>query len=424
MSQKAFILDLNKCTGCQACELACNIENQLDSGKSWRRIETFNSSRHPDFPLYHLSLACHHCIDPPCMKCCPAGVYDKDSVTGIVNLDRELCIGCKYCSWICPFDAPHFNPNGGFMEKCTFCSPRLEDGDQPACVTACPTGALQTGEYETSGGVTEIGRFPDTPFHPAIRFLPFRQSQRATGTLDKGADLVAISPTPSGSNPGISLESEWPLLLFTLITPFLVAQTISRNEFGSFVFTAVGLIGVLISLMHLGKPPRFWRAFLNWRYSWLSREIILFSVFFTIAIVSQNLGEIGVLHWITATLGILTLIAMDRVYHFPGSSLSEWHSASTLMICGFLTLLFLELYWAFYTVALLRACLYGFRKLVAFRSGKPSRAILSFFRIGVGILLPISIGPFSLAGFMLIVAGEIIDRSEFFLELRACSTEN
>ena len=97
-----FRFDPNLCTGCAACRLACTIENDLPFGRSWRRIETFNPTRAPSLPLYHLSLACNHCDTPACMHACPALAYRRDEETGAVLLDSSKCIGCKYCAWACP----------------------------------------------------------------------------------------------------------------------------------------------------------------------------------------------------------------------------------------------------------------------------------------------------------------------------------
>ena len=138
----SFVFDPNRCTGCGACQLACSIENQLGPAKSWRRIETFNPRNHPQAPVFHLSLACNHCNEPACMYACPALAYSRDGRTGAVILDENKCIGCKYCSWACPFDAPRFDAARGVMSKCTFCNHRLADGLAPACASLCPTGAL------------------------------------------------------------------------------------------------------------------------------------------------------------------------------------------------------------------------------------------------------------------------------------------
>jgi len=138
----AFVFDANRCTGCQACQLACTIENGLQPDRSWRAISTFNERRHPGIALFHLSLACNHCADPACMTACPALAYSVDSSTGAVLLDADACIGCGYCAWACPYDAPRFDHDVGVMTKCTFCNHRLAEGLAPACAALCPTGAL------------------------------------------------------------------------------------------------------------------------------------------------------------------------------------------------------------------------------------------------------------------------------------------
>ncbi|MCK5379202.1 MAG: 4Fe-4S ferredoxin, partial [Acidobacteria bacterium] len=82
-----FTLDLNRCTGCRACELACSTENDLGFGRSWRRIETFNAERDPRAPHHHLSIACNHCENAPCVAACPARAIVRDGSTGVVTLN-------------------------------------------------------------------------------------------------------------------------------------------------------------------------------------------------------------------------------------------------------------------------------------------------------------------------------------------------
>ncbi len=142
---KGFLLDLNRCVGCGACVLACRIENQLPDGVAWRRILTLNQRRSPRGPTYHFSLACHHCQDPPCARGCPSGALVKRG-DGIVFLEEALCLGCRYCEMACPFGAPSFDEVRGVMTKCHLCAHRQEDGLQPACTRACPTGALRFSE--------------------------------------------------------------------------------------------------------------------------------------------------------------------------------------------------------------------------------------------------------------------------------------
>lgn len=136
-----FELDLGRCVGCGACVVACRTENRLPPNVSWRRILQVNRPRAGGGPTYHLSVACHHCEDPPCVAGCPTGALEK-GVDGIVRLISDRCIGCRYCEMTCPFGAPSFDETAGVMTKCHLCHHRLADGESPACVEACPTAAL------------------------------------------------------------------------------------------------------------------------------------------------------------------------------------------------------------------------------------------------------------------------------------------
>jgi len=137
-----FTLKLSRCVGCGACVLACRIENRLPANVSWRRVLQVNEPRIGGGPTYHLSVACHHCEHPPCVTACPSGALEK-RLDGLVVLGEDRCIGCRYCEMACPFGAPSFHAEAGVMTKCHLCHHRLEVGSSPACVTACPTNALE-----------------------------------------------------------------------------------------------------------------------------------------------------------------------------------------------------------------------------------------------------------------------------------------
>jgi len=165
----SFVFDQNKCTGCQACQLACVIENELQFDASWREINTFNERHYPGAPLFHISLACNHCAEPACMNACPALAYSKDSETGAVIIDETKCIGCRYCTWACPYDAPKFDSAKGVISKCTFCNDRIKRGSQPACVELCPTGALTFDRLLDTEIVNESTGFTATDMGPSIK---------------------------------------------------------------------------------------------------------------------------------------------------------------------------------------------------------------------------------------------------------------
>ena len=133
---RGFLFDVNRCTGCHACELACSTENELGWGRSWRQVVPFNEERRPGIPTFHLSLACNHCEEAPCMGQCPALAIGREPSTGAVLIDADRCIGCGYCSWVCPYDALRFDDDLSVMTKCTSCNHRLKEGLQRM---ACPS---------------------------------------------------------------------------------------------------------------------------------------------------------------------------------------------------------------------------------------------------------------------------------------------
>jgi len=436
--QHSFIFDLNKCTGCQACQVACLIENELAPQRPWREIHTFNEARYPAILLFHLSLACNHCLDAPCMKYCPALAYSRDPATGAVIIAQDACIGCKYCSWVCPYDAPKFNPAAGVMEKCTFCNHRLQEGLEPACVALCPTGALQIGEYAENGNTGSIPGFPETGIRPAIRFIPLREGTRAPEYSASPAGEVMASlrdrsgnspPSPRAPATKIGLKSEWTLAAFTLIAAALAgmagAKLLSGVAVNPWAFLAAGAAGMGLSTIHLGRKLRAWRAILNWRNSWLSREIIFFSVF-------MGLAALYLLAWpgskliggMAALAGFAALFSIDKVYRAipqPGPAPS-WHSAGVLLTGLYLAGLFSGNGLLFGLAGLVKLGLYAHRKIRFQKQGRPARPSLSLLRVGLGFALPglvgleISTGAFGYAAAGVMV-GEIIDRCEYYLEL-------
>ncbi len=172
MSRAGFILDLDRCVGCGACVLACRMEKGWSDETPWRRIVPFNLDRVPGGPTWHFSVACHHCEDPACLRACPSGAYERRA-DGIVVLDGERCLGCRYCEMACPFGAPVFDERSGIMMKCDFCHERVDNGHSPACIAACPVGALirlTDEDLEATSPASIPGFIDPAGCRPSLRF--------------------------------------------------------------------------------------------------------------------------------------------------------------------------------------------------------------------------------------------------------------
>lgn len=145
--QKGFFIELDRCTGCRACQVACKTQNQVEVGPLWRRVTEIESGKYPSVAITNLSLSCMHCAKPACAAVCPTGAISKRSEDGIVVVDQTKCIGCRYCAFACPFGAPQFG-SSGLMQKCDLCLERTAQGKDPACVATCTTKALHSGTME------------------------------------------------------------------------------------------------------------------------------------------------------------------------------------------------------------------------------------------------------------------------------------
>lgn len=421
-----FRFDLSRCTGCQACQLACRIENGFDRARGWRQVYTFNDSRVPGLPLYHLSLACNHCGEAPCLRHCPALALRRDRRTGAVLLEHERCIGCSYCSWACPYAAPCYREEAGVMEKCTFCNERLLAGSTPACVIACPTAALGFGEIGPEEAAVP-GGFPATEFRPSIRFT-FSRAEGSGPELSDPAPAVVV-PEPCGTASPQHRDSvgrEWPLVVFTLAAALLVALSASSTLGGPRVpgpiLAAAAFAAMGIGTVHLGRKERAWRAVRNLRGSWLSREIGLFGAFAT-GLLLQAAPAVGgwFWEWMSLATGFATLYAVDRVYDVALKLVpTQFHSAGVLLTGAFFTGLFLGHPVVLLLAGTAKLGLYLGRRYLRMRAGEGGWALVPALRVGLGLVLPAVLwrlpGTIEIA-VALVVIGEAIDRSEYYLEL-------
>ena len=140
--QYRFHFDMGQCIGCKCCVVACNEQNGNPATINWRRVGELEGGWYPEAQRFYLSMGCNHCVEPTCLSGCPVDAYTKDPITGIVNHSADACIGCQYCTWNCSYGVPQYNPERGVVGKCDMCHGRLELGQSPACVNACPEGAI------------------------------------------------------------------------------------------------------------------------------------------------------------------------------------------------------------------------------------------------------------------------------------------
>jgi anaerobic dimethyl sulfoxide reductase subunit B (iron-sulfur subunit) len=195
-NQLGFYFNASLCTGCKVCQVACQDKNGLAPDMLWRKVVQYGSGNWiPQGDLFvpnnlgivSLSAACMNCEQPTCVTVCTASAITKRA-DGVVLIDQEKCIGCRYCQWACPYDAPRFDESAGVMTKCTFCQDLLAVGQNPACVDACVMRAIEFGELDELrakyGTVNAVEPLPEAKYtSPSLVITPHKNSQiSGTGT--------------------------------------------------------------------------------------------------------------------------------------------------------------------------------------------------------------------------------------------------
>jgi anaerobic dimethyl sulfoxide reductase subunit B (iron-sulfur subunit) len=186
MTQLGFLLDTDRCIGCHACRVACEVHNATPPGASLRLVTAHESGAFPDVVRHHLSIACNHCERPACVGVCPTAAIEKRAGDGVVAVDPERCNGCGRCVGACPYGAPRLDTALRRVWKCDLCAGRRAEGLDPACVETCVGGALRAGPLDrlveaASGRAPQeaLAGFPDPAWtRPSIRFLPPRRPAR------------------------------------------------------------------------------------------------------------------------------------------------------------------------------------------------------------------------------------------------------
>lgn len=448
--QYRFHFDMAKCIGCKCCVVACNEQNGNPADILWRRVGEIEGGTFPDTRRHYLSMGCNHCLEPTCMTGCPVNAYTKDPLNGIVRHSADACIGCQYCTWNCSYGVPQYNPERGVVGKCDMCYGRLERGQDPACAQACPEDAIRIEIVNVNEWRTHYRGKANAPGMPSADHSLSTTRITLPATLPEAVRKVDLG--------NLHLEQpHWPLIAMTVLTQISVGsfvavwlmQTLngSLHRMGAFASLMIALIALLASTLHLGRPIHAVRALKMWHRSWLSREVLLFSLFTMSATAySAELWLHGRGAWtlglLTSVLGVCGVLASARVYLVPGRP--AWNSPLTILdflataASGFVLATIAKasvscagaLLWLFVcSIGILFACrlawlaysrtheLHGTWQLLS--TALSTNLLLRFLLlIGGAILITAAGGRWTqLAGASFIVIGEFISRYLFFVSV-------
>ena len=327
--QYRFEVDLDRCSGCKACVTACHSLNGLEADETWRSVGLLHGGS-PEAPVQKtVTTACHHCLEPACLHGCPVGAYEKDALTGIVHHLDDQCIGCQYCVFTCPYEVPQYSAKKGIVRKCDMCADRLSAGEAPACVQACPNEAISIRIVDKTAVVEDAqgdAFLPGVPSPGITLPTTHYKTQQAFPRNMLPADFYAVRP----SHQHVPLVV---MLVFTQLSvgAFCVNQMLPLwfseatlavlRPFHSLLALVLGLLAMVASTVHLGRPQYAWRAFIGLKTSWLSREIIAFGAFATMAALYALALYVGhttaveSLGLATAMVGITAVFCSVMLYH-------------------------------------------------------------------------------------------------------------
>jgi Fe-S-cluster-containing dehydrogenase component/DMSO reductase anchor subunit len=365
--QYGFEVDLDACTGCKACVTACHQLNGLDGdeGETWRSVGLLHGGTPAEPVQQTVTTACHHCLEPACMKGCPVGAYEKDPVTGIVKHLDDQCIGCQYCTLTCPYEVPQYSKSRGIVRKCDLCSDRLAVGEPPACVQACPNEAIS---------VKIVSRRQMLEDAQGDAFLPGAPSPGITvpTTTYKTKRAVPRNLLPADFHRVRTAHRHTPLVFMLVLTQLSVGGFLIDLALGSMgehrflesvrpyqavLALAMGLLALAVSVLHLGRPVYAFRAVLGIRTSWMSRECLSFGMFAGAAVAyaavhaAPRLGEWlgfevpfaplldaarGALGIVVAASGLFGVVSSMMLYQV--TSRRWWGAARTTLKFGLTTL--------------------------------------------------------------------------------------
>ena len=336
--QYRFHVDMGTCIGCKCCVVACNEQNGNPAPINWRRVGEIEGGWFPATSRSYLSMGCNHCLEPTCLQGCPVDAYTKDPITGIVRHSADACIGCQYCTWNCSYGVPQYNPERGVVGKCDMCYGRLSLGQAPACVSACPEGALAIEIVDVAEWRASVEAAP------ATLGLPVADGSLSTTRITTPRELPPNS-RPRDITHVTPEHAHWSLILMTVLTQLSVGAfaTIwllqllgvsTHLGLAALVSLGVGGLALAAATFHLGRPAHAYRALRMWRRSWLSREVLAFAAFSHVAAVYAGLlwlqlpGSIWI-GGLTVVLGLAGVTASACIYRVPARP--AWNTRYTLL---------------------------------------------------------------------------------------------
>lgn len=340
----AKVIDNRKCIGCHACTVACKSEHLVPLGVTRTYVKQVDVGVFPNVSRHFQVTRCNQCENPPCVAICPVtAMFQRPD--GIVDFDREVCIGCKACMAACPYDAIYLDPQSHSAEKCNFCAHRIDQGLEPACVAVCPeraivVGDIQDPESEVAGLVArekaEV-RKPEKGTQPKVFYVEANQFTLVPGAAQmpplhayaqqrEGYPVAHEPALPGGERLGQSAASaviaydfphkapwDWRVSAYTwtksvaagaFLVPALLSLLFGRGADAPWMLgaslTALAFLGLtgLFLIADLHHPERFLNILLRpqWR-SWLARGAFVITAYgglLTLDVLSRLMGWEGV----------------------------------------------------------------------------------------------------------------------------------